>query len=295
VAEAFRADLFAPAGLTRWRRRTPSARRHRWPPPRRLHLTASDGYLPCRAVASSGADTMAGIAADPPTLARWGYQLYGARLLPLHTVQAMITQQNASNVFPGIGYDLGTQLFSGLATDATVGHIGESPGLYEHARGRPCPSLVGGYPHSRGEQKRSGHHEKPVCRHWLATRGHRQQERHPSLAVLDGLAAQLARAPQGVAASRGRRARPFRPRGTVGMTPSRPHPTHSLTLTTLHIRTSPRRGRGGLHQVGPQPLPRPGHMGGTRRGTRTASGARQRGRPTRYGQHSPEELQADDG
>jgi D-alanyl-D-alanine carboxypeptidase len=71
---------------------------------------------------------MAGIAADAPTLARWGYKLYGARLLPPQTVRAMTTQQAAGNVFPGIGYGLGTQLFSGLATDATVGHIGENPG-----------------------------------------------------------------------------------------------------------------------------------------------------------------------
>jgi CubicO group peptidase (beta-lactamase class C family) len=47
VAEAFRADLFAPAGLTRWRRRTPSAPRHRWPHrvPQHRHRHYTGGIL----------------------------------------------------------------------------------------------------------------------------------------------------------------------------------------------------------------------------------------------------------
>jgi hypothetical protein len=44
-----------------------------------------------------------GMAADAPTLARWGYQLYGARLLPAETVHQMMTQESPGTVFPGVG------------------------------------------------------------------------------------------------------------------------------------------------------------------------------------------------
>ena len=45
------------------------------------------------------------MAADAPTLARWGYQLYGARLLPAATVHQMMTQESPGTVFPvdGLG------------------------------------------------------------------------------------------------------------------------------------------------------------------------------------------------
>jgi D-alanyl-D-alanine carboxypeptidase len=67
------------------------------------------------------------MAADAPTLARWGYQLYGARLLPAETVHAMMTQESAGTVFPGVGYGLGTMLFLAVGTETTVGHSGRSP------------------------------------------------------------------------------------------------------------------------------------------------------------------------
>jgi D-alanyl-D-alanine carboxypeptidase len=67
------------------------------------------------------------MAADAPTLARWGYQLYGARLLPAETVHAMITQDTPGTVFPEVGYGLGTMLFLTDRTQTTVGHTGRSP------------------------------------------------------------------------------------------------------------------------------------------------------------------------
>jgi D-alanyl-D-alanine carboxypeptidase len=69
------------------------------------------------------------MAADAPTLARWGYQLYGARLLPAETVHAMMTAESAGTVFPErtVGYGLGTMLFLDVSTETTVGHSGTSP------------------------------------------------------------------------------------------------------------------------------------------------------------------------
>jgi D-alanyl-D-alanine carboxypeptidase len=127
VALAERADLFIPAGLTRVaaqdaERPTPPLAA----PPR--HLGAPDGYLPSRALAHWGADSASGIAADAATVARWGYQLYGARLLPDESVQAMTAQPSDANIAPSTGYGLGTMVFLSLSTDVTVGHGGGDPG-----------------------------------------------------------------------------------------------------------------------------------------------------------------------
>jgi CubicO group peptidase (beta-lactamase class C family) len=46
---------------------------------------AVDGYTPCRAIASLSAAN-AGLAADAPTVARWGYELYGDRVIPAELV-----------------------------------------------------------------------------------------------------------------------------------------------------------------------------------------------------------------
>jgi D-alanyl-D-alanine carboxypeptidase len=76
-----------------------------------------DGYLPCRAIASLSAAN-AGLAADAPTIARWGYELYGGRVLPADLVGEM-TEGDGE-------YGLGTMLFSeqfGLGT--AYGHSGE--------------------------------------------------------------------------------------------------------------------------------------------------------------------------
>lgn len=75
--------------------------------------TSFDGhYLPNRST-SSGAGSAGSIAADAPTLATWGYRLYGGQVLPpALTVDMAIPD--------GDGYGLGTEVFDPL----TVGHSG---------------------------------------------------------------------------------------------------------------------------------------------------------------------------
>ncbi|MGW6277964.1 serine hydrolase domain-containing protein [Kribbella sp. NPDC055071] len=78
---------------------------------------APDGYLPCRSIASLSAAN-AGLAADAPTVARWGYQLYGGRVLPSDLVDQMTKGDGE--------YGLGTMRFSeqfGIGT--AFGHRGE--------------------------------------------------------------------------------------------------------------------------------------------------------------------------
>ncbi|WP_328521759.1 serine hydrolase domain-containing protein [Kribbella sp. NBC_00359] len=78
-----------------------------------------DGYLPCRAFASAVA-AAGGLAADAPTVARWGYQLYGARVLPADLVSEM-TKGDGPN-------GLGTELFGNiLDIGAAFGHGGNNP------------------------------------------------------------------------------------------------------------------------------------------------------------------------
>jgi D-alanyl-D-alanine carboxypeptidase len=84
----------------------------------------SDGvYLPSRAWATAvgGAGC---IASDAPTLAAWGYRLYGGYVLPVDRVAEMTT--------PIAGdYGLGTAVFTGnrgANTDSPVGHSGSTPG-----------------------------------------------------------------------------------------------------------------------------------------------------------------------
>jgi hypothetical protein len=80
---------------------------------------AVDGFTPCRAVASLSMAN-AGMAADAPTIARWGYQLYGGRVVPNEQVDQMITGDGE--------YGLGTMLFSQTFGSGTAyGHRGEMP------------------------------------------------------------------------------------------------------------------------------------------------------------------------
>ena len=128
VGQVERADLFTPAGLSRvaaqdGEKPTPPLAA----PPRSLKV-APDGYLPSQSLAGSGEDSFAGIAADAATVAKWGYQLYGGRLLPVDSVRAMITQPSAGDIAPDRGYGLGTMVFLGLCTDPTYGHSGADPG-----------------------------------------------------------------------------------------------------------------------------------------------------------------------
>jgi D-alanyl-D-alanine carboxypeptidase len=81
-------------------------------------------YLPTRAAASA-AGAAGGIAADAATLARWGYDLYGARLLPPEQVRQLTTPHS-------VKYGLGTAIDHYNDTELAVGHEG---GLYGHNSG----------------------------------------------------------------------------------------------------------------------------------------------------------------
>ena len=67
------------------------------------HHGSPDGYLPCHYLASLGNASFAGIAADAATVATWGYQLYGGRILPATVTTAMLTQPAQENLAPGVG------------------------------------------------------------------------------------------------------------------------------------------------------------------------------------------------
>ncbi|TCO51878.1 CubicO group peptidase (beta-lactamase class C family) [Kribbella antiqua] len=78
-----------------------------------------DGYLPCRAIASLSAAN-AGLAADAPTVARWGYELYGGRVIPADLVGQMTKGDGE--------YGLGTMQFTQrFGIGPAVGHRGEMP------------------------------------------------------------------------------------------------------------------------------------------------------------------------
>ncbi len=117
---ALRRDLAAPAGL----RHAAFQDGEKPQPPAAVDDNEScadlrDGYLPCRAFASA-VGAAGGLAADAPTVARWGYQLYGGRVLPTELVSEMTKGDG--------GYGLGTMLFTrrfGIGT--AFGHQGETP------------------------------------------------------------------------------------------------------------------------------------------------------------------------
>ncbi|MFG1623201.1 serine hydrolase domain-containing protein [Kribbella sp. NPDC049227] len=120
LAGVLRRDLAAPAGL----KHAAFQDGEKPQPPAAVDHNDScgepDGYLPCRAWASAVAAS-GGLAADAPTVARWGYQLYGGRVLPPDLVSQMTTKGNAP-------YGLGTMLFTlqfGLGT--AYGHFGDMP------------------------------------------------------------------------------------------------------------------------------------------------------------------------
>jgi|SRR3954449_887335 D-alanyl-D-alanine carboxypeptidase len=79
----------------------------------------NDGYLPCRAFASLLA-AVDGLAADAPTVARWGYQLYGGRVLPADVVAEMTKGDG--------DFGLGTMLFpEQFEIGAAYGYGGYTP------------------------------------------------------------------------------------------------------------------------------------------------------------------------
>jgi D-alanyl-D-alanine carboxypeptidase len=128
LAQMERSDLFTPSGLNRVAAQDSEAPTPPLAAPPRSVKAAHDGYLPSRSAARVGADSISGIAADAATVARWGYQLYGGRLLPPGSVAAMTSEPSVENIAPGIGYGLGTMVFPGLGPDVAYGHAGEDAG-----------------------------------------------------------------------------------------------------------------------------------------------------------------------
>ena len=87
--------------------------------PEEPQLRPDGRFLPNRAAASS-AGAVGGIAADAPTLARWGYELYGGHLLTPEAVQQMTTPCLED-------YGLGT-VIGKLGDLDVVGHDASIPG-----------------------------------------------------------------------------------------------------------------------------------------------------------------------
>jgi D-alanyl-D-alanine carboxypeptidase len=120
LATVLRRDLAAPAGLRRAafqdgeRPQPPVAQDGNEP------CGVPDGYVPCRALASATA-AFGGLAADAPTVARWGYQLYGGRVLPADLVRQMTDGDGE--------YGLGTMRFTmSFGIGDSYGHGGDIPG-----------------------------------------------------------------------------------------------------------------------------------------------------------------------
>ncbi|TCC38039.1 serine hydrolase domain-containing protein [Kribbella speibonae] len=119
LATVLRRDLATPAGL----RRAAFQDAEKPQPPVANDdnevCGAPDGYVPCRAFASSVA-AFGGLAADAPTVARWGYELYGGRLLPADLVRQMTAGDGE--------YGLGTMRFTRLfGLGDAYGHGGDMP------------------------------------------------------------------------------------------------------------------------------------------------------------------------
>ena len=120
LADAIREDLLGPAKLDRvWlqdreRPQPPLARAiaSRFGPP----VADTGPYLPSRAVTSALMGT-GGIAADAPSLARWGYLLYGGHVIDAALVAEMVAADDKEDF-----YGLGTGL---VRPGAVVGHGGD--------------------------------------------------------------------------------------------------------------------------------------------------------------------------
>jgi D-alanyl-D-alanine carboxypeptidase len=125
LAATLRRDLLDPAGLDRtWVQptETPTAPSSVGTDPKGVTLVDPAGpFLPSRAVASftTGGGGMAGDAAD---LARWGYLLYGGRVLSTPLVTEMESDPRPE---PDVGpYALGTIVVTGDDGTVMVGHPG---------------------------------------------------------------------------------------------------------------------------------------------------------------------------
>jgi CubicO group peptidase (beta-lactamase class C family) len=121
LATVLRQDMIRPAGLAR----VAVQDTERPPAPAATARTPTcpgrpDGYLPCRSIASASMAN-GGMAADAPSIARWGYQLYGGRVVPVTIVNAMTAGEGE--------YGLGTERYSqSLGLGEAYGHRGEIPG-----------------------------------------------------------------------------------------------------------------------------------------------------------------------
>ena len=124
MATVLRRDLLAPAGLDRiWMQPAEKPQAPLTVAVDRTDTKVVDpasGYLPSLASASTGQGG-AGMAADAPSLARWGYRLYGGRIIDGHLVETMTTQ--ATDTDQG-GYGFGTMVavWEGVTM---VGHAGD--------------------------------------------------------------------------------------------------------------------------------------------------------------------------
>ncbi len=124
LATVLRRDILGPAGLERmWMQVAEQPQ-----PPLTVAVDRTDakvvdpasGYLPSLASASTGQGG-AGMAADAPSLARWGYLLYGGRIIDGDLVTTMTTR--VTDTDQG-GYGFGTMVadFDGVQI---VGHAGD--------------------------------------------------------------------------------------------------------------------------------------------------------------------------
>ena len=97
LADAFRTDLLMPADVTRvWTMTGDKPEKPLVPlampvdDPTNPVVDAASGYLPSAAAATSSC-AGAGMAADAPSLARWGYLLYGGHVIDSSLVKTMTT------------------------------------------------------------------------------------------------------------------------------------------------------------------------------------------------------------
>lgn len=129
---AIRADLIDPAGLTRTAVQDTERPVPPFAVPKHDEVPATfDGYLPVRCIPSALV-TAGGIAADAADVARWGYLLYGGRLLEPGLV-AQMTQPLATDTgkpnTPYTAYGLGTMQFGEQLGPDSLGHTGLLPGF----------------------------------------------------------------------------------------------------------------------------------------------------------------------
>jgi D-alanyl-D-alanine carboxypeptidase len=126
-ASALRRDLLDPAGLDRvWVQDGEQPQ-----PPLTVAVEDSDlpivdpdgPWLPSRSVATSGG-AAGGMAADAPSVARWGYQLYGGQVIDA----ALVEQMTAGG--PRDGYGLGTMRWPQADGELVVGHFGDLPAYH---------------------------------------------------------------------------------------------------------------------------------------------------------------------